>query len=174
MSLSFTATDCHVCGKPVLYKEGRRRCKDCYRWFHAECGMDSNYKNMAYEALCMPCLRQNPRKPIRALAKAINRSRESVPSLEVIIWSTVFDQDEAEISAKLKIPLEDVYAMSKRLRDQGVWKDGKVCIDCDVDAPEDEVMVCLLLASLCASGEVVRARCGDRDGHRVRDEGDTK
>lgn len=171
MTPSFSATDCHVCGKPVLYKEGRRRCKGCHRWFHRECGMDSNYHSLyAREALCNPCLMENPRKPIRALAKAMNKG-QAFPALEVILWSMVIDQDEATISSKLKIPLDEVYEMSKRLRDQGVWQDGKVVIDCGPDAEGDELHICLVLVALCAGGEIVRVQSGDSGAYGVQDGG---
>ncbi len=159
---SYEITDCHVCSTPVPYKEGRRRCTNCRRWFHVGCGMDSKYNGDAKEALCFPCFKENPRKPVRALAKAMNKGVR-FPALEVVLWSLHLDQDEAEISAKLKIPLEEVQEMSKRLRDQGVWKDGKVHVDCDDDAEGDEFSVCLILAALCAEGQIVRTPVGPPD-----------
>lgn len=166
MTGPYEISDCHVCSTPVLYKEGRRRCTNCRSWFHAGCGMDSKYNGDAKEALCFPCFRENPRKPIRALAKAMNKGVR-FPALEVVLWSLHLDQDEAEISDKLKIPLREVQEMSKRLRDQEVWKDGHVYVDCG-DSPE-ETSVGLILAALCAEGRVVRARVGPTDDS-VRDE----
>jgi len=149
---------CPECQAIVLYGPGRRACKGCGRWCHAECSVDSTPDRSLKNAYCRPCVRREPKVPLSRLARCLNAG-QLFPALEVVLWSLMFNQDEAEISEKLCLPLPEVQAMGERLRAQGIWADGHLYVD-DPGEDDESFSVCLVLAALCAEGRVRREPVG--------------
>lgn len=87
----------------------------------------------------------------------MNGGREDFPALEVILWSAIFNQDEAEISVKLNQPLEKVHEWGERLRESGIWKDGDFCVEIADDPTYANTSVTFILYALVADGMVERS-----------------
>lgn len=150
-------TPCVVCSEMVRYVAGRRRCYRCRGWFHHHCGIDTGTKRDSLRPLCKVCLRKDPRLPLRRVARDMNGGREEFPALEVILWSAIFNQDEAEISLKLNLPLDQVHEWGERLRAAGIWKDDNFCTDIVEDPTYAETSVTFILYALVADGMVERS-----------------
>jgi len=124
----------------------------------------------------MVCVRETPGNAIKIIARALNwGSAEYTPSLEVVIWSSLFGQDEEEISSKLGIPLGKVREYGDNLRRNGLWDDGMLVLDPAVDVDDyGERSVMMVMYSLVAEGLVKRAVDGaaapvDEDGGTDQD-----
>lgn len=181
--MAFSKT-CVVCSENVRYTAGRRRCYKCRGWFHSHCGIDTGNSLDNLRPLCKVCLRKDPKLPLRRVARDMNGGHEDFPALEAILWSAIFNQDEAEISEKLGHPPEKVREWGERLRKAGVWRDGSLHVESD-EGTQDyaNTSVTLILYALVADGMVERsvgpagtpvseAGGTERDGKQEIDQGD--
>ncbi len=150
---------CPACGETVEFSAGRRRCIDCNTWIHQKCGVDPLRKDG--RVFCAGCAREHAREIVKSVARAINESDEPFPSLEVVVWSGMFEHDEEKISSELVIPLDDVRRFAASLRKEGFWKDEKLVLEFQEDGGPNEagfqMMVSMILAALMADGQIERA-----------------
>lgn len=153
---------CPACGKKVEYTAGRRRCIDCRTWFHERCGVNPFRKDG--RMFCEGCARRNARQIVKGVARAVDESDEPSPSLEVVVWSGRFGQDEGEISSELGIPPDEVRRIASSLRENGYWDGEKLLLPYEEDGGPDEtgfqIMVSMVLVSLIADGLVERTPVG--------------
>jgi len=145
---------CPACGKTVPYAKGRRSCIDCKVWMHEECGVNPFRKDG--KIFCKGCSRKHAREIVKNAAHELNGSTAHLPSLEVLIWSIWFDQDEEAMSRELGIPAEEVRRVAKAYLEDGVWKGGKVRVSFGKDAGGFEIGIAIMIASLVADGLIER------------------
>lgn len=80
--------------------------------------------------------------------------------------------DEQKISDFTKIPIDEVNKRGQLLRENGLWKDGKVLLeDAGLDDP-DTVCIGLLLGIMCADGLVRRVTQDDAPKDLLTEKGE--
>lgn len=152
---------CKVCGRQVAYQE-RWKCRACREWVHGECAADVPGRTGS----CIACQCEDPKLDFfLQVADETGWSEEDPEGrgcFLLVLASCFLGTDEEVLSRFLGFTPEFVAPRAKRLRDSGIWADGKVCLD----VPEDDESalayeVCLTLCAMCAQGLLVRTSGGD-------------
>lgn len=152
------ARACPACGLDVAYHSPRRECVKCGKWVHA-LGPDVECLRRGRE--CHMCLYGRPNLgPLRRfLTENVGIEEKSLDSGLILMTSIIWcGPDEARVCEITGLDPEVVRVRAERLRKSQVWGDCKtVNIDDDVKLDDaGSVSTWIILAVLCAEGEVVR------------------
>lgn len=143
MNSSYPVPDpsCGICKEPVPYRL-RRKCVSCKAWCHNACA------DSGISCSCIPSAAK-----IREVVADANLSGLSG---EIVIAMLYLGPDDKKIASHMGVDFEEVAVMCQRLKDNGVWRDGKMDLGFDPSKAE-EVIVGLALCACVAEGWVERS-----------------
>lgn len=119
---------------PIPYRL-RRKCVDCKEWCHGTC---------VEACICLPSASK--------IREIVAEARLDGLSGEIVIAMLYLGPDDARIASHMGADPEAVAIMCQRLRDNDIWRDGKVCLE-SIDKP-DEIVIELALIACVAEGWV--------------------